>query len=199
MKLYLIRHGETKGNREHRYVGTTDEGLLLEGRKELEEKVRRQKGSFFPADTVYVSPLKRCRETAEILYPGSDHIVIPDFRECDFGEFEYKNHEELCGSAAYQKFIDSRGESGFPGGETLQSFQDRCAGAFEQEVLKLLKRGKQRTAAFVIHGGTIMAILDRYSMPGRNYYEWQVGNGKGFEAAVTVKEDGFYLGDIREI
>ena len=29
-KIVLIRHGMTQGNQEHRYVGTTDEGLLPE-------------------------------------------------------------------------------------------------------------------------------------------------------------------------
>ena len=29
-KIVLIRHGMTQGNKEYRYVGTTDEGLLPE-------------------------------------------------------------------------------------------------------------------------------------------------------------------------
>ena len=28
-KIVLIRHGMTQGNQEHRYVGTTDEGLAF--------------------------------------------------------------------------------------------------------------------------------------------------------------------------
>lgn len=34
-KIVLIRHGMTQGNQEHRYVGTTDEGLLTESVEEL--------------------------------------------------------------------------------------------------------------------------------------------------------------------
>ena len=34
-KIVLIRHGMTQGNQEHRYVGTTDEGLLPESVEEL--------------------------------------------------------------------------------------------------------------------------------------------------------------------
>ena len=34
-KIVLIRHGMTQGNQEHRYVGTTDEGMLPESVEEL--------------------------------------------------------------------------------------------------------------------------------------------------------------------
>lgn len=37
MELYLIRHGKTKGNGEERYIGSTDEPLSAEGRRELTE------------------------------------------------------------------------------------------------------------------------------------------------------------------
>ena len=38
MKIYLIRHGETMGNREKRYIGRTDESLTKEAEQELEAK-----------------------------------------------------------------------------------------------------------------------------------------------------------------
>ena len=65
MKIYFIRHGATKGNREHRYVGTTDEPLLQEEIPTLQSK------KMPPAARVYTSPKKRCIETAAILYPES--------------------------------------------------------------------------------------------------------------------------------
>lgn len=38
MKVYFIRHGQTKGNREGRYVGRTDEPLLAETKKNFLKK-----------------------------------------------------------------------------------------------------------------------------------------------------------------
>ena len=35
-RLALVRHGKTPGNTRGRYIGTTDESLCGEGRKELE-------------------------------------------------------------------------------------------------------------------------------------------------------------------
>lgn len=178
MKVYLIRHGETKGNREHRYVGVTDEGLLAEAAALLAQQKMPE------AACVYVSPMQRCRETAQLLYPGQEQKICEAFRECDFGEFEYKNYEELNGNPAYQRFIDTLGESGFPGGEEKRSFQQRCVKGFREA----LAQEEGRDVAFVVHGGTIMAILDYFSSPHRDYYDWQVKNGCGYMADVCKEE-----------
>ena len=41
MKVYLIRHGSTAGNLEHRYVGSTDEELT----EEAVQKLRADRGT----------------------------------------------------------------------------------------------------------------------------------------------------------
>lgn len=43
---------------------------------------------------VAVSPMKRCRESAELLFPGKKQEVCEHLRECDFGQFENRNYEE---------------------------------------------------------------------------------------------------------
>lgn len=199
MKVYLIRHGATRGNLEHRYVGSTDEELDLKGRIGLEEKFRLWKQDI---DSLYVSPLKRCRQTAEILYPGNKQIVVEDLKECSFGEFEYRNYQELNGNPDYQKFIDTMGACGFPGGETLADFQNRCVKAFRQvmeDVFRQESQQREQSIAFVVHGGTIMAILDKFSVPHKDYYEWQAGNGEGFSASVLRDGESFYLEDVKKL
>ena len=69
--------------------------------------------------------MKRCLETAEILFPEKLYEHVPRIQkaglsECDFGTFEYKNYLELSGDAEYQYFIDTLGREGFPGGETTE-------------------------------------------------------------------------------
>ena len=59
MTVYLIRHGQTQGNLERRYIGSTDQPLCPAGREAL--------GPLPPVDRVYASPLRRCRETAALL------------------------------------------------------------------------------------------------------------------------------------
>ena len=89
MKVYLIRHGSTQGNLSGRYIGKTDEGLCGEGAEMLIK--RQEKGAYPEADAVFASPLKRCMQTAGIIFPGKEVTAIPELSECDFGIFENKN------------------------------------------------------------------------------------------------------------
>jgi len=84
IKLWLIRHGKTEGNKLSRYIGTTDEPLCQEGTEFL------HKMDYPKVQAVYVSPLKRCVQTAEILFPGEPVHIIEELAECDFGEFEIR-------------------------------------------------------------------------------------------------------------
>ena len=132
-ELYLIRHGKTYGNTLGRYIGTTDEPLCEEGREALQAIF--EAGLYPMPDVLYGSPLKRCRETGAILFPGKKMIPVSRLRECDFGEFENKNYKELSGNAAYQAWIDSNGTLPFPGGESREAFEKRCREGFA-ELLK---------------------------------------------------------------
>ena len=171
MKWILIRHGQTQGNIERRYIGCrTDEPLCTRGRENL--KLR----DYPKVQRVFVSPMLRCRETAAILYPDIRPEVVEDFRECDFGAFENKSYQELSGRPDYQAWIDSLGEAPFPGGESRAAFAARCADAFEA----LTKRGIDEDCALIVHGGTIMAIMERYAVPKGSYYDFQVKNGDGY-------------------
>ena len=181
MKLLLIRHGKTKGNLEKRYIGTTDEPLCEEGIRELcTARLMTEDGehSLQPA-RILASPMKRCLETAEILFPGREITVLQDLRECDFGDFENKNYLELAGNEEYQRWIDSGGTFPFPHGEAQEDFRARCCRAFENAVTGMEEEGIG-SAAFVVHGGTIMAVMERFACPAGSYYDFQVNNGKGY-------------------
>ena len=128
MELIFIRHGKTQGNRSGRYVGRTDEPILPESREEISS--RKMQNEYPPADIVFTSPMLRCIETAHIIYPNQKLIVIPEFRECDFGEFEMKSYEELNGRKDYQAWIDGGGKDPFPGGESMDTVRRRSMRGF---------------------------------------------------------------------
>lgn len=186
-ELILIRHGKTAGNLLGRYIGSRiDEPLCDEGREGLAGKKLPE------VERLYVSPMKRCVETAEILWPGFDRKKmqkVTDLRECDFGDFENKNYKELSGNGDYQAWIDSNGTLPFPNGESMDAFKSRCLEAFarivedvsgaEQEWIASGKTGIFR-AGIVVHGGTIMAILEQYGYPKAAYFDYQVKNGCGY-------------------
>ena len=110
--------------------------------------------------------------------------VLDDLRECDFGAFENKNYQELSGNADYQAWIDSNGTLPFPGGESNEAFRQRCCQAFLYITEELQKQeektGQTLRAAVVVHGGTIMAILEHFGTPKKNYFDYQVKNGCGY-------------------
>lgn len=172
--IRFIRHGLTAGNLEKRYVGSTDEGLCEAGKQLIIEKSYLY--PFSEGEIIYASPLIRCKETAEILFPAIEPILHKGLRECDFGEFEYRNYLELSENSNYQAWIDSGGTLDFPGGEGNEAFKERCIKAYEEIILNT----GNAPITFVVHGGTIMAILDKYSLEKKAYFDWQVKNGEGY-------------------
>ena len=187
MEFIWIRHGMTKGNSERRYIGgRTDEGLCEAGRIEL---LAKKQADVYPmVDKVYVSPMKRCRETAEILYPHVEQQIIEGFRECDFGEFENRNAEELSDTIAYQRWIEANGDEGaaFPGGETPGEFSRRSVDA----LLEILERETlPEKVAFVVHGGTIMAVFSALAEEQKNFYDYHVDNGCGYRCVAELKNN----------
>ena len=84
MKIHLLRHGETAYNVERRYQGVTDIPLSPAGLAALKQ-------ADFSPKTVYVTPLKRTKQTAEILFPTAEYIPVNDLSEMNFGVFEGRN------------------------------------------------------------------------------------------------------------
>lgn len=173
IKLVMIRHFPTEGNFHKRYIGITDEPLSKKGISTL------HKYRYPEVEALYSSPLTRCLETGRIIYPHLAPMIYQGLRECDFGTFENKNYIELSENPDYQNWIDSQGLLPFPGGESPMEFKMRCISAFE-DVMKDSLANKYKSIALIVHGGTIMSILDKYSYPHQDYYHWQVNNGSGF-------------------
>lgn len=96
MKLYLVRHGQTDYNIKHAPQGVIDIPLNETGKAQARELSQRIKPINF--DAYYVSPLKRARQTAEIITGGQAQFQVDELlRERSFGDVEGKivNWEEI--------------------------------------------------------------------------------------------------------
>ncbi len=188
-QIAFVRHAKTPGNEQGRYIGSrTDEGLSELGIRQLRDRWRagdeiREYSDGFTS--VFVSPMKRCQETARIL-GAADYLVIEELSEIDFGEFENHNYEELNGRSDYQSWIDSGGMADYPGGESLSHFLERNQRAF-QKMVSVLQREKKQKALVVCHGGNIMAIFSQ--LTGENYYDFQMANAEGYLLEFDLEEN----------
>ena len=174
IELYLIRHGKTQGNKEHRFIGVgTDSPLCTEGVDMLNEK--RCQNEYPKVDMCFSSPMKRCLETASVIYPEHEVIVIDELREIDFGDFEGHNHEELDGDPKYQEWIDSGGKLAFPNGEGMDEYGKMVAVGLNK-LKEIAIQSHVTKVAATVHGGTVMAACSYLGIS--DYFDGIIGNGE---------------------
>lgn len=162
MKLIveLIRHGETELQAQGRYQGAVDVPLSGEGRRKLSAgrgslPAKRENlsagreflstgGIYRDPAVVYVSPLKRARETASILFPEAVQVVIPELAEMNFGKFEGRNYKEMENDPDYRAWVEGMCLGKCPGGESREEFCARTCEAF-LEVLRQVPQNATET------------------------------------------------------
>jgi broad specificity phosphatase PhoE len=86
LHLYLIRHGETEWSLSGRHTGRTDVPLTRNGEDEARE-LGKQLGAI-PFAHVLTSPLKRARQTCELVGVEKAPEMEPDLAEWDYGDYE---------------------------------------------------------------------------------------------------------------
>lgn len=190
MKILLIRHGMTEGNRKKQYIGTTDEPVCPEGIQQLKllKRQAQETGRDYEAQLVYVSPMLRCTQTAEILFEGVPDAVktisVPELREMDFGAFEGRAwKDDLEHDPEYLKWLETDCEGAVPGGERRIEFAQRCIAGFRQAMRQAQESDRRQhieTVAFVVHGGTMMSILSELGEEQGNFYSYMTENGHGY-------------------
>lgn len=148
--FYFIRHGETDWNKNHIFQGINDVPLNHIGETQAKKVVLPQ-GNF---TAVFVSPLKRAKQTAEIIAKVNnidlDLIDIPELVECRSEE-----------SARY--IFNLIGVHQMPSFEKIQNEQECIA-----EFLKRVKRGlhkvfqvaRDEKPLIVSHGGVFIALCE---------------------------------------
>ncbi len=178
MVISLYRHGATPGNLARRYVGSTDEPLADIGKEQAQEAAK----SAPEVELVYRSPMLRCEQTAGLIFPKTDKVVVDGLHETSFGEFEGKTYDELMDRQDYRNWVDG-GDP--PGGEGREAARERSALAFLWAVRDAESRGLEKIAV-VCHGGTIMSIMSTFAVPRGGYFDYLLPNCGHY----TVKADG---------
>lgn len=180
-KIYLIRHGATDGNTRGEYIGVTDLALSVNGVAALANL--KEKIDYPVVEKVYTSPLLRCRQTANIIYPEFSAENVDNLMEYNFGEFEGKNAAQLESNPDFFKWTSGQIASP-PGGEDSTEFAKRICLGFHQVVEDMMANGIYK-AAVIMHGGAIMTLLSCCALPRRRSLEWTSEHGRGYGVVVT--------------
>lgn len=185
MKSYyiqLIRNGLTAGNVGGRYIGHTDEELSTEGIEQI--KQMKEDYKYPDVEAVFSSPLKRCTQTAKLIYPNCDPIIIDGFIEYNFGEFEGKSAEELESHPVFSDWLAGKKGVSPPFGESNEDFSQRIAQTMVKVIDGVIQSGITKTA-IVTHGGVIIALLAMFGLPEASMHEWLTPGGCGYTIRVT--------------
>ena len=138
MLLYLIRHGETDWNIEHRCQGFSDTPLNGKGRQQAESIARIL--SDIEIEAIYSSTLSRAYETARIIAKYHDASVetTDALRELNQGEFEGLRLTELADNHSdfLAQWFRDPADLKVPGGESLREVRTRAWSAVEEIVEK---------------------------------------------------------------
>ena len=157
--IYLIRHGQSLGNLENRFLGHTDWDLTELGFKQAECTA-----TFFDnihIDTVYASDLKRAFNTAKAVADKKGLTVIPEksFREINAGKWEMMLFEDIP-----KEFPDlwrdwqnaDTDTLRAPEGESMRELLERVYSA----LLKVAKAHDGQAVVIGLHATPIRLILN---------------------------------------
>lgn len=157
-KVFLIRHGETDFNQEHRLQGTMAVSLNNNGR--LQAKALGLYLKHHPIDALFSSPLTRARQTADFIGQALNLAVHdePRLGEIAFGDkFEGLTFPEIQAKYPDEYRMWKSGDMSYivPNGESRRSVQQRMTDAWED----LTSNTDYETIAFVSHGSALKIFL----------------------------------------
>ncbi len=154
MRVYVLRHGESRTNQNGLWTGWLDEPLTEKGRADARKAAELLKNVRF--DRVFASDLERAVETAKIVTSECGCDCEPEItsalREIDVGEIAGKPWGIVTDE---ERRTVAQFGYGIFGGETSEQFRKRVDG-FKKELEKL---DCQNVAVFS-HAGLLRDFLD---------------------------------------
>lgn len=181
-KMHLIRTGRTFPGDGKRYVGQSDPPLCAKGLDELE--ALRREFTYPRVEAVFTSPLRRCVQTADMLYPDILTESVDGLMDMNLGSFEGKTFEQLRGDEAFRDWLGDSAEYPPPGGEQLDAFTERVIIAVNG-IFNRMMTGRMTSVAVVTHGGVIMTLLAGIGLPKQQLQQWATANGTGYTLLFT--------------
>ena len=154
MRLILVRHGETRENRDKIMQGQSPGHLTSDGINQAKKLGKRLSKKHF--DIIYSSDLLRCKDTLKEIrkyHPKTKVRYAKELRERGFGVWEGRHHDVIDAHLARRgvKFKDWKPT----GGETREQKRQRVT----RFLNKMLREHPDDTVLWVTHGGVIYSVM----------------------------------------
>lgn len=151
-RITLLRHGKT--GLSGKYVGSQDVPLSTDGVSQI--KSLKTLFKKYPIDVVISSPMLRCRQSSEILFPQNLLNYDEDLCEVDFGSWEALTFQEIVkkNPELVDEWSKLSDEFCFPEGECIAAFVARV-----EKVGARIKKSAKKDIMIVAHGGVIRNLL----------------------------------------
>ncbi|WP_323610694.1 histidine phosphatase family protein [Erysipelothrix enhydrae] len=188
--IYLIRHGKTLWNQEHRMQGSKNSPLTAEGKEQAMLLQKRLESEDF--DEVIVSTSERAQETAALVFPQTPIRLEPGIREIEMGVWEGQLHQDVkkhYPDQWYAFFNDPLHYTPVGPGERFEDVHHRIAPV----VKNLTTQYVGKTIALVSHRITLKVLTNFFI----NHDLTSIINQEDFDSTsltkIIIDEDGTHL------
>jgi probable phosphoglycerate mutase len=174
-RLFLVRHGETDANVAGLWQGGQSDDPLNDRGQQQSAAVASHLADQGPIATVYTSPLRRARQTAEAIAQttGAPIVEVPDLREYDMGDMEGVTAEEITSLwAAFVEKWRTDPDVAPPGGESARQFAVRLHNA----LTGIIQAAAGQTVVVVSHQGALASGLSALVSQIHRWKDYQMNN-----------------------
>ena len=191
MKIYLMRHGETKWNKRSKLQGQVDIPLAPKGIEQAEMTSEGMKD--IPFDHIFSSPLKRAYKTAQVVRRDRPIEIVRDDRlkEMSFGTSEGKIIGKIMANPAmvrYQRFrLDPAHFRPAKYGEYFQDVLKRTDEFFQEEIVPL--EGKAENILIVAYGCVVRSFILNFTKRPLSEF-WKTPFGRNCSSAAFEYKNG---------
>ena len=156
MLLYLARHAQTASSAVDSFNGQRELPLTEAGKEQARKLGARLAGIQWAA--VYRSPLSRTRETAEVIAPGVEQVVVPGLTEINYGGWEGLSPEQAraLNPGRYKAWLADPSAMAPAGGETAAQVAERALEALDE--IRSRHEGSEKPVLAVSHKATLRIL-----------------------------------------
>jgi broad specificity phosphatase PhoE len=162
--VYLMRHGQTLFNVQHKIQGWCDAPLTEVGIKQAKVAAKWFKDNHIELDAAYCSTSERASDTLELI-TDLPYTRLKGLKEWNFGAYEGKD-ECLNPTLPYEDFFKQFG------GETQDELQQRIVKTMNE----IMENTKGKNVLVVSHGAACANFIRYYEEYNETHYKRGVKN-----------------------